>query len=232
MTARTLPRIERTVLTDSVHETLTRLIMDHDLAPDQRVNIDALARDLGVSPTPVREALTRLEAEGLVTKEPLRGWFTSPLLSSEDLHDMYEFRLLFEPWAAARAAENVDDEWIGTFREEFATARSAPTGSDYDSYRGLTRHDAVFHRLIAERSGNKAVVDALEHTHCHLHIFRLRYADSFGPSTVDEHAAIVDAVTAGDPDAAADAMRTHLRSALARLEPVAQDRAATTRNVP
>jgi DNA-binding GntR family transcriptional regulator len=68
----------RTTLTDDVYAAVQALIMDHVIPPDERVNIDALARRLDVSPTPVREALARLEADGLVSKRPLAGYTTTP----------------------------------------------------------------------------------------------------------------------------------------------------------
>jgi len=68
----------RQTLSDSVYEAVTELIMDQHIAAGARVNIDMVARQLNVSPTPVREALARLEMDGLVTKEPLRGYTVTP----------------------------------------------------------------------------------------------------------------------------------------------------------
>src|SRR5919106_3594005 len=81
-------------LVDDVHEAIKARIMDHAIAPGARVSIDGLARELGVSPTPVREALARLESAQLVVKEPLRGYPTTPLLTADQLADLYRFRLL------------------------------------------------------------------------------------------------------------------------------------------
>ena len=76
--------------------------MNHTLGPGSRLNIDALAKTLGVSPTPVREALARIEAEGLIVKGPTRGYLVAPLIRLEDLHSLIDFRLLIEPAAAAQ----------------------------------------------------------------------------------------------------------------------------------
>src|SRR5262245_57795215 len=97
----------RQILTDNVYEAIKALVMDHAIAPGARVNIDALARQLQVSQTPLREALARLESDGLVTKEPLRGYSAAPLMSWKQLDDLYGFRLLVEPWAAGSAATNI-----------------------------------------------------------------------------------------------------------------------------
>jgi len=77
----------RQILTDGVYEAVKELVMDQHIEPRSRVNIDKLARDLGVSPTPVREALARLESDGLVIKEPLRGYSIAPLLDREAFED-------------------------------------------------------------------------------------------------------------------------------------------------
>ena len=81
--------------------------MDADLQPGMRLSIDGLARELQVSPTPVREALFRCEAEGLVVRRPNAGYTVAPLLDREGLLNLYDIRLLLEPEAAARAATSV-----------------------------------------------------------------------------------------------------------------------------
>ena len=218
--ARPLPR--RQMLTDDVHEAIKALIMDHAIAPGARVSIDGLARQLGVSPTPVREALARLETAQLVVKEPLRGYRTTPLLDREQLADLYRFRLLIEPWAAARAAENADERGREKLRTEMS-ACAAPSEATYDAYKALAAHDTRFHVLVAELAGSAQVRLAFERTHCHLHIFRLYYDRGIGQRTLEEHRMITEAVLAGDSEAAETAMRTHLETAYyERLRPVTE----------
>jgi DNA-binding GntR family transcriptional regulator len=210
------------MLADDVHEAIKALIMDHAIEPGARVSIDGLARQLGVSPTPVREALARLESAELVVKEPLRGYRTTPLLDREQLADLYQFRLLIEPWAAARAAERMDAGARERLRAEMASC-DAPRDDTYDAYKALTAHDTRFHVLVAELAGSAQVRLAFERTHCHLHIFRLYYDRGIGQRTLEEHRAITDAVIAGDSGAAEAAMRRHLETAFyERLRPVSQ----------
>lgn len=222
-TAPATPLPRRQMLADDVHEAVKTLIMDHAIAPGARVSIDGLARQLGVSPTPVREALARLETAELVVKEPLRGYRTTPLLDREQLADLYQFRLLIEPWAAARAAERADAGGRERLRTEMASC-DAPHEATYDAYKALTAHDTRFHVLVAELAGSAQVRLAFERTHCHLHIFRLYYDSGIGQQTLAEHRAITDAVLAGDPEAAEAAMRTHLEKAYySRLRPVSEE---------
>ncbi|GLW07133.1 GntR family transcriptional regulator [Microtetraspora sp. NBRC 13810] len=213
-----VPPARRTVLTEDVYEHLKTLIMDGELAPGARVNIYAVARLLDVSQTPVREVLARLESDGLVTKEPLRGYSVAPVLTPAQVTDLYDLRLLLEPWAAGRAAAAVTAAGAQRLRAELESLAGAPEGTSYQQYRAIQGHDARFHDLIAELSGSEAVRDALERTHSHLHLFRLDYPgrDS-GEPTLDEHHAIGEAVIAGRPEEAETAMRDHLSRARNRF---------------
>ncbi|MGH3309527.1 MAG: GntR family transcriptional regulator, partial [Streptomyces sp.] len=172
-----LPR--RQMLADDVHEAIKAMIMDHAIEPGARVSIDGLARQLGVSPTPVREALARLESAELVVKEPLRGYRTTALLNRAELADLYQFRLLIEPWAAARAAERAGTGGRERLRTEMESC-DAPRETTYDAYKALTAHDTRFHVLVAELAGSAQVRLAFERTHCHLHIFRFHYERGIG----------------------------------------------------
>ncbi|MER6948263.1 GntR family transcriptional regulator [Nonomuraea sp. NPDC000554] len=215
MTGIALPH--RTVLADSVYETVKALIMDHTLEPDAKINIDALTRLLEVSHTPVREALARLESDGLVVKLPLRGYSISPLLTRKEFEDLYELRLLLEPPSARRAAEAMTPEGRQALQEEMASCGEAPSGSHYEDYKAITAHDARLHDLIMALAGNAAIRLALERTHSHLHLFRLHYGSRIGSRALEEHQAIVTALVAGDPAEAESAMRTHLERARDRL---------------
>jgi DNA-binding GntR family transcriptional regulator len=206
--------LRRQVLADGVYEAIKTMLMDHVISPGARIPIDGLAREFQVSSTPVREALARLESEGLADKEPLKGYRATPLLSLAEFDDLYRFRRLLEPWAARRAAELIDSRGAELLRAELSSA-TEPTSSDYAGYKSLTAHDKRLHSLITAMSGSEQVRLAFERTHCHLHIFRLHYDRDTGPEVLVEHRRIVAAITAGDPDAAEDAMNRHLDNSMA-----------------
>jgi DNA-binding GntR family transcriptional regulator len=213
-----VPAARRSVLTEDVHERVKGLIMNGDLEPGARVNIYAIARLLEVSQTPVREVLSALKSEGLLTKEALRGYSVASLLTPGQIADLYQLRLLLEPWAAGRAAELVTAEAGERVRAELASVPKAPQGTRYEDYHGLADHDARFHDLIAELSGSEALRDSLRRTHCHLHLFRIEYAGRRdGDPPLAEHARIAEAVVAGSPETASEAMRAHLAAARDRF---------------
>ncbi|WP_405139676.1 GntR family transcriptional regulator [Sphaerisporangium sp. NBC_01403] len=214
-------RLRRSTLGDDVYDTLRALILEHSMQPGDRVNIDALARELDVSPTPVREALARLEADGLVRKRPLVGYTVSPLLTRAEFTHMFELRLLLECAAARWAAERASPEHREAIAAEAATS-IAPEGDDPDGWRwhaAFTTHDARFHNLIAEASGNPLLRDGLDRLHVHLHLHRRYFPYAQAGTTGEEHQRVAAAIQAGRPDDAEEAMREHLTRARERQLP-------------
>lgn len=201
---------------EDVYHRLRTQILENRMAPGERIGIDAVARDLGVSQTPVREAIRQLEGDQLVVRIPGHGYQTTPLLDLDGLRELFEFRLLVEVWAARAVAVNrlsnpgpvLGDE-IGRF--------IALRGGSVDRPRELVTHDTRFHDLILQAVGNKVIRGAHRQTHTHLHTFRLYPTDADGSVTLAEHEAIQAAIDACDPDAAEQAMRTHLTNAYARF---------------
>jgi len=207
----------RQTLTVDVYEAIKALIMNHTIAPGSRLSIDQLARELQVSPTPIREALARLESDGLAVKEPLRGYSTTPVLTRGQVEQLFEFRGVIEPWAAARAAQRRKPEGLERLTAELDSISGVPAGEDYQAYRELADHDARFHLLVARLAGNEFVGGAFERTHCHLHLFRLRYTTGLGATAIAGHRDIVAAISAGDAAGARTAMIAHLKASRARL---------------
>lgn len=205
----------RSNLADRVYETIKALLMDGVIQPDSRINVDEVARRLEVSQSPIREALARLEADRLVVKEAFRGYSATPLLTEEQLGQLYDFRLVIEPWAAGQASERMTAENHERLLAELASCPQAPEGEEYVSYRAFAAHDARFHDLLLEIAGNEPARQALAGTHCHLHMHRVFYAGQAGTAALKEHRHIVDA--AKDATGAASAMRAHLGASRQRL---------------
>jgi DNA-binding GntR family transcriptional regulator len=209
----------RQPLVDDVHDVLVDMLMNQTLPPGARLNIEALARNLGVSPTPVREALARAEAAGLVAKEPNRGYAVAPLIGLDDLHTLMDFRLLLEPHAAGLAAGRVDDAQA---QELLDHAQSGGSGADDDpaASRLDMLYDAQFHDMIAALSGNTWLRESLSRLRSHLHMYRLYHHAGQAAATKPEHISIAEAIVARDADAAREAMTQHLRTAMNRIDEV------------
>ncbi|MEV4499138.1 GntR family transcriptional regulator [Micromonospora arborensis] len=209
----------RLTLAEDVYESIKTLVMDHILPPGERVNIDALARELDVSPTPVREALARLEADGLVRKRPLSGYTTTPLLNRAEFDDLFDVRLLLEGATAGRAATHATAVQRQRISAEAGANIDVEAGDGYRRHATFTTLDATFHDLIAEAAGSPLLRDSITRLHAHLHLHRLYFPPNGAPDTTIEHQRIADAIIAGDSPAAVDAMRAHLTAARERHLP-------------
>ncbi len=214
---RAVPTSSRSSLADDVYEAVKALIMNHEIAPRARLSIDALARQLEVSPTPIREALARLEADGLAVRERDRGYFTTAVLTTAEVSELFDLRDTLEPWLAASAARRRTPADLDRLEAELARMPAVPAGLGYENYRDLAEHDRRFHLLVAGIAGNRWAAQALERTHCHLHLFRLNYSARLGSTAVQGHRIITDAIRLADPDAAAGAMASHLASSRQRV---------------
>ena len=189
-------------------------LMSLRIKPDSRVSIDRLARELGVSQTPIREALSMLEAIGLVVRRHHAGYWSTPQLTRKQIDDLFELRLLLEPYAAHQAATRMSDAEIARLRRHLVRMDAGDQPFAYDVY---ADEDAELHALIARGSGNPMIEETLHRLHAHLHIFRLRSTSQITTSANREHEEVFEALLARDPATAEAAMRAHILASLERL---------------
>ncbi|SOD64007.1 transcriptional regulator, GntR family [Streptomyces zhaozhouensis] len=191
---------------------LRDLLWSGTLAPDDRLVEVRLAARLGVSRTPVREALVRLAADGLVERRG-EGYYPARL-SGDELADLVELRATVELRGVARAsgprAGAHDRAALLALRDRWRALRAAPPGPGP----AFVRYDEDFHRTLLAASGNPRLTETLEST-----LVRLRPARARDPLTAErvaraaaEHLAIVEALLAGEPDAALVALGHHLNA--------------------
>lgn len=212
----------RTSLGDEIYEVLLAQLISLRIPPGSRISIDALVRELGVSQTPIRSALIRLEAEGLVVKRHNTGYSAAAMPSGERFRNIYEFRLLLEPYAVANATSRMtaaDRAKLTAINDEMAALVTADPKTTYGKFAML---DARFHEFIADHCGNDLVSETLGRLYAHMHLFRLRYHSTVTEQAIKEHALIISAMNALEPDAAASAMRAHITSSRMRMEPYYQ----------
>lgn len=235
-------------LADETYDAIKAKILDHGIAPGEHVGIDELARELAVSQTPIREALARLESDGLVIKIPLRGYEATDLLSVQQFDQLFQFRSVIEPWAAAAAAHRRVAGDINALRAELDRAERIER-SGASAYADFVEHDSRFHALVAHASGNDWVEDSFVKTHCHLHLFRVYratftaegadgefvrnmfaeyYRSGSTPLAVVEHRQIVAAIASGDDVSAGEAMRHHVESSRQRFIPALEALGSTS----
>jgi len=201
------------------------MILDQQVAPGEHLNIDTLAPRLGVSQTPIREALARLEAEGLVVKEQPRGrYVVSPLLDAASFEHLFEVRLLLEPEAASLAATRIGKAEVRALEHAARALEGAGHGRLYREYRGFASHDARFHELIAGASGNPTLKDSIIRLRSHHQLSRLYKGHGVDAAEgIAEHQAILEAIRSGEARSAAAAMRRHIEGSRGRLRTFLDD---------
>ena len=205
-------------LGDEVYSAIFARIMSLEIAPGAKITVDAMARQLGVSQTPIREALARLESEGLVNKTHLIGYSAAPQLSAKQFNDLYELRLQLEPFAARKCAQIMTDEVIGQLAGLCAEMEALAQNEGLDSYAQFAQLDMAFHDQIAVSANNELVVEALARLHTHVHLFRLLFHARVTRSAIEEHEKVLSAIKARDADAAEAAMREHIERSRDRFK--------------
>ncbi|MDB5658151.1 MAG: GntR family transcriptional regulator [Cypionkella sp.] len=205
-------------IVDGVYNNIYERLMSLEIAPGARIPIDVIARDLDVSQTPVREALSLLEREGLVRKAHLIGYSAAPQLTRKQFDDLYTFRLLLEPEGSRLAALNMTPESLKLLEDAAADMGNGAAPVDRTSrYSRFARADADFHDAILKIAGNDVIRLTLFNQHVHLHIFRLMFHSRVTQEALEEHENLLVAFRSGDPLAAEAAMRNHVLRSRDRL---------------
>jgi DNA-binding GntR family transcriptional regulator len=213
-------RIQRSnSLVEDVYEAIFAQLMALKIAPGSRITVDSLVKEFNVSHTPIREALGRLEGEGLVLKTHLIGYRAAPQITRRRFDELYEMRLLLEPHAAAKAAAAMDEAKLKTLLEAAGVMSRREGKDDRLRYSNFARQDAIFHDKIMEFSENELIRQTLSHQHTHFHIFRLMFHARVTEEALDEHEAILAAFGSADAEAAREAMRIHIEHSRDRLLP-------------
>lgn len=197
-------------LRDQIYKKIRSMIIGGGLKPGDAINEVAIAEALGVSRTPVREAVKRISDEGLVKVLAQTGTFVAPI-SRADLEGAYFIRRALEMESARRAAEKLAPEGAEVLEDNIAGHRLAISRGKFTHAIQL---DDVFHRTIAEICGFPVIWRAIDISKAqmdrgrHLAIPKAGY----GEQTIEQHEAILDALKRHDAEGAAQAMERHLET--------------------
>lgn len=210
-------RLLLTSLRERLYETLKEDILLNKYEPGEELQIDKLAQEFGVSTTPIREALVRLEGDGLVVSIPNRGVQVAPI-SLDDVRNLYEVRRLLEPYVAKIAARYCEEGEVEALYEKLVHLIEGPT--DLAAY---INADLELHELMFKHLRNTLLKDILDQVD--QHSIRVRYlaessAGGLRPEVVElvtrEHLKILDAIRKRNEEKAAAATLQHLTNAEAR----------------
>lgn len=198
-------------LADALYERLWKRIVNLEFAPGTRLSDETLSRELGVSRTPVREALYRLSQVGLVQVNARRGFFVTTLERS-DVIELFDIRIALELFVAQSATSRLKPGDIEPLRTRQITAVESAMSVEPADVEEFVRSDLMLHDLLAARSGNSRLRQAITDVKGQLSLVQLRLAQipEHKLRAIEEHTQIIDALESGDSAAVAAAMETHL----------------------
>jgi DNA-binding GntR family transcriptional regulator len=199
-------------LSAQVYEELREAICDCRIPPNQRLVQNALADQLGISRTPVRDALSRLVQEGLVYPAPVRGGFIVKEFTPHEVLEIYDVRLAMEPVAARGATGAHTGAQIAELRDINAAIESSSLESVSEQYAFNER----FHGLVVEPCSNqimKRMLAQLWQMPSSLRMYHFQASDDEHEVTVAEHAGVIDALEAGNANLVVERVSAHILGA-------------------
>jgi DNA-binding GntR family transcriptional regulator len=203
--------VNNTNLRDQTYDIIKNMIILRDIEPGKKINEEQIAKEIRVSRTPIREALCRLENEGIVKIIPRRGAFVADLTET-NVREILLIREVLEGLVARLASENMDEKTLEKLRKALEKVSAIPE-KDRELI-NYTRSEVEFHSLLLGASNNRMLKNMMEIVNAHLQIIRLRTVvlPERALKTVNEHHQILKAIEKRDADAAEELMRKHVRS--------------------
>jgi DNA-binding GntR family transcriptional regulator len=203
-------------LADQAYVALRDAILSHQLPPGTRLSVPDMARRLGISRSPAREAIARIAYEGLAQVEPNRGAVVSDLRPT-DLVEIYNLREVLEGLACRLASQRVDERKLDRLSRILDEHAQAIAAEDLERHYEL---DLAFHAAIREFGESHRLVESLDRLQGQIRVAMYTTHRSPGgmPQALAEHRVIYDALASGDPDRAEQAGRAHITRLLHDLE--------------
>lgn len=208
----TFEGLERTTTPEGVYRVLRAAILDGTVPPGGQLRERDISSDLGISRSPLREALTRLEEEGLVVRVPFRGAFVVEV-SDEEVAEIASVRLLVEPYAGELAADALRGSERPRLMEALEELRRATDDADIPA--SIDAH-LQFHRLFYELSGHGVLRGLWNGWESKLRLYLAVDHRTYGDlhEVAVEHEKLAEAALTGDVDAIRRELASHFRSAL------------------
>lgn len=215
----TLPSLSATSLADQIYEILREKILSKELEPGQRLNLGEISRCLHVSKTPIKEALNRLQLEGLIAIRPRSGTFVTEM-DPRQISESFDLRRVLEIYAVELVIEHQQETLLEELRQNLYEQDSLLLMDDrhavYPKYLSL---DQDFHHRLVEMTGQQRLIQAYKRENIHAQMARVRYRSTALDldTSLKEHKSILEAILAHDIDTARLRLDTHLRRAQTAL---------------
>ena len=197
-------------LRDVVFNTLRQAILRGELKPGERLMEIQLANKLGVSRTPIREAIRKLELEGLVLMIPRKGAEVAEI-TEKNLRDVLEVRCALEELAVQLACDRMDEEGIKAMKEDSAEFCNT---LDSDDITRIAQADVAFHDIIYAATDNRRLIQLLNNLREQMYRYRIEYLKKKEcyPQLLEEHQTIIDSIESRDKVRATQITGQHIKN--------------------
>lgn len=195
-------------LRDVVFNTLRKAILIGELKPGERLLEIQLANQLGVSRTPIREAIRKLELEGLVIMMPRRGAEVAQI-TEKDLRDVLEVRRALDALCAELACDRITEEEKQKLKDACDEFEKATATGDATT---IAAADVALHDIIVEVTGNRRLIQLINNLSEQMYRYRFEYIkdENQHNNLVEEHRMIYESIVRGDKEGAAKAAKLHI----------------------
>jgi len=208
--------MHRKTLSDEAYLALRSAILSRRFTPGDKLVVRKLSEAMGLSPTPIKEALVALTREGLVEARARRGYYV-PRITMQDIDETYALREVVEGLSARLATSHANAKLLDETASLLAKMRRYAKEKDFERYGDA---DLAFHHALWQASDNKRLIQVAQAIAGQIRLFISTSAKVPGrlQASLKEHSALVQAIAAGDPQATEAAMRNHVREAWVALK--------------
>lgn len=205
--------IDVTNINEKVYDYIKKKIITFEFPSGHKLNIKQLSNTLGVSQTPIKDALFRLAGEGLIDITSRTGTYVKSV-TEDEIHEILQTRLILETAVIEEIAGKITDEQLASLKSLFEKSYSLVVNpNDNDSYKTFMEYDSEFHLSFFHIMGNKRLIHIYKNLNAHMQMVRFRLMnDALGklPTTDEEHRMILEALFERNVAKAKHAIASHL----------------------
>lgn len=211
--------LSRYVLTDEIYALLKDQIINHQIVPGEKINIDQLARELEVSNIPIREALSRLTAEGLVNMVPFKGMYATDM-TLQELDEIFEIRMELECLAIRKAASNIPNSLLVDLKTEMERWSNKKPEENTEKINLIAEMNQSLHGLILDYCSNHTLKNLItmyiEKIQRYLTVIQKRMDQQLIEEEWNEHMLVISCLATRNFEEAEQALLKHLINSHAR----------------
>jgi DNA-binding GntR family transcriptional regulator len=207
---------DRSDMKEIVYLKLKQMIMKREFTPNERIDALEIANKLGISRTPVRDALNMLESEGFIRVVPRQGIYVNGIYK-KDLIELFEFRKMVELFSLETGFNNVRNN-VQSMKDILTSVENSLNSENYDGHK-LMNADINLHKFIVDATENRRIIDSYTNLNGHVQMARAYYLQDFERlrHAHDEHNKIIAGIMEGNKEETVKVLEEHLEHTLSNL---------------